>query len=69
MGRRGQSYSLSSVPSHPPATLVHRYAVIADPNIDGEPEIVKCECKSLHRECNIIVQYLYFWNKHARIII
>ena len=46
VGRRGQLYSLSSVPSHPPATLVNRYAVIADPNMEEvnfKPEIVKCE--------------------------
>ena len=60
VGRRGQSYRIASVPLHPPATLVHRYAVVARPNMeefDDKPEIVKW-CKSLHRECNIIVYYI-----------
>ena len=45
MGRRGQSYSLSSVPLHPPATLTHKFTVVAGPNMeefDAMPNGIKC---------------------------
>ena len=45
VGRRGQSYSLSSVPLHPPATLAHKSTVVAGPNMeefDATPNGTKC---------------------------
>ena len=72
VGRRGQSYSLSSVPLHPPATLVHRYTVVAGPNMeefDDKPEIAKW-CKVYNRECNIIVYCMamtFFRSNYAKI--
>ena len=34
-GRRGQLFRSLSAPVHPPATLVHKKAVVADPNLEG----------------------------------
>ena len=33
-GYRGQDWSVSSVPLHPPATFIHREGVVAAPNCD-----------------------------------
>ena len=55
VGRRGQSYSLFSVPLHPPATLTHKFTVVAGPNMeefDGTPEIAKWCTENVLLDCN-----------------